>query len=126
MEAIQLNTKLPQEMIDRNFENIDIFAELMSGLEEALDFENGAARQGTIVRKRNLPDIDVASERKTLNLTQKAFASVLGVSTRTVEAWESGRSNPSPTARNLLYLLSRDHSLVSVLQQGNSVTKQNK
>lgn len=113
-------TKLSQEEIDKNFEHIDIFSELMSGLDEALTFEKGNPKQETIVRKRNLPEIDIASERKTLNLTQKAFASVLGVSPRTVEAWESGRSNPSPTARNLLYLLSRDHSLVSVLQQGNS------
>ena len=55
--------------------------------------------------------------RKTraLNLTQKSFASILGVSSRTVEAWEAGKSNPSPTARNLIYLISQDHSLIQKL-----------
>ena len=41
---------------------------------------------------------------------------VLGVSPRTVEAWESGKSTPSPTAKKLMYLISLDHSLVQKLQ----------
>lgn len=117
MEELVFNTTLTEKEIDDNFKNTDIFSELMSSLDEVQAFVGGSAKKETIIRKRNLPDIDVASERKTLNLTQKAFASILGVSPRTVEAWESGKSNPSPTAKNLLYLISKDHSLVSVLQQ---------
>lgn len=117
MEELVFNTTLSEEEIDNNFQNTDFFSELMSSLDEAHAFASGSAKKETVIRKRNLPDIDVASERKTLNLTQKAFASILGVSPRTVEAWESGKSNPSPTAKNLLYLISKDHSLVSVLQQ---------
>ena len=110
------NSSLTEEEIEANFSNADFFAGIMSGLEEALAYEKGSAKAATIARKRSLPDIDVASERKALNLTQKAFARVLGVSPRTVEAWESGRTTPSPTARNLLYLISLDHSLVQKLQ----------
>ena len=117
MEDLVFNTTLTEEEINNNFKDIDIFSEIMAGLDEAISFDSGSAKRETIIRKRNLPDIDVASERKTLNLTQKAFASILGVSPRTVEAWESGKSNPSPTAKNLLYLISKDPSLVSVLQQ---------
>lgn len=116
MEELTFKTNLTESEIDNNFKNVDIFSELMTGLDEVLSYEKGNAKKDTLIRKRNLPEIDVAMERKSLNLTQKAFASILGVSTRTVEAWESGRSNPSPTARNLLYLLSHDHSLISVLQ----------
>ena len=117
MEELVFNTALTEEEIDNNFKNTDIFPELMSGLDEVHAFARGSAKKETIIRKRNLPDIDVASERKTLNLTQKAFASILGVSPRTMEAWKSGKSNPSPTAKNLMYLISKDHSLVSFLQQ---------
>ena len=50
-------------------------------------------------------------------MTQKAFADVLGVSKRTVEAWETGRSTPSPTAKNLIYLISQKPDLVLMLQE---------
>lgn len=116
MAEHMIRSSLSDEEIKANFENIDFFSGIMSGLEEALAYEKGAAKAATIVRKRNLPDIDVADARKSLNLTQKSFAKVLGVSPRTVEAWESGRTTPSPTARNLMYLLSTDHSLVQKLQ----------
>ena len=116
MAERELNSAFTDEEIAENFRNIDFFAGIMSGLEEALAYEKGTAKAATIVRKRSLPDIDVAAERKMLGLTQKAFAKILGVSPRTVEAWESGKSNPSPTARNLLYLISLDHSLIQKLQ----------
>jgi len=48
-------------------------------------------------------------------MTQKQFAHILGVSPRTVEAWEIGRSTLSPTAKNLLFLIQKNPSLVSDL-----------
>lgn len=57
-----------------------------------------------------------ASRKEMSRRKQKAFAEVLGVSTRTVEAWETGRSTPSPTARNLMYLISQQPDLINVLQ----------
>ncbi len=116
MAERELISNLSDEEIKANFENIDFFNGIMSGLTEALAYEKGNAKAATVARKRNLPDIDVAGTRKLLNLTQKSFAKVLGVSPRTVEAWESGRTTPSPTARNLMYLLSIDSSLIKKLQ----------
>ena len=49
-------------------------------------------------------------------MTQKSFAAVLGVSCRTVEAWESGKSNPTPTAKKLMFLIQEDHTLIQKLQ----------
>lgn len=117
MSDIEFKSTLSNEEIEQNFCNIDIFSGIMSGLEEALAYEKGSASSETIARKRCLPDVDIAEERKKLDMTQKAFASLLGVSRRTVEAWETGKSNPSPTARNLIYLISQDHSLVQKLQE---------
>ena len=105
----------PYSEVEKEFANVDFFSGIMDGLEEALAYEQGKAKAETFVRKRNLPEIDVAEERKKLKMSQRTFAKVLGVSPRTVEAWESGRTNPSPTAKNLLYLISEDHSLVEKL-----------
>ena len=95
-----------------NFKNISFFDGLMNGLNEALAYEKGSAKAETYARKRNLPEIDVAKERASLNMTQKAFASLIGVSKRTVEAWECGKCTPSPTAKKLMHLLSIDPSLI--------------
>lgn len=117
MEEIKFESTLSEEEISKNFKSTDFFSGIMSGLEEALAYEKGNAKAATLARKRSLPDVDVAKERKQLNLSQRAFADILGVSSRTVEAWEAGRSNPSPTARNLIYLISQDHSLIEKLQR---------
>ena len=87
----------------------------MEELEEVLDYRHGNANTETIARKRSLPDVNVSQIRNALFMTQKAFANVLGVSCRTVEAWESGRSNPTPTAKKLMFLISQDHSLIQKL-----------
>lgn len=116
MAELELTSVLSNEEIEQNFSHIDFFSGIMSGLEEALAYEKGTAKAETIARKLSLPDIDVAEERRKLDMTQKAFAGILGVSKRTVEAWETGKSNPSPTARNLIYLISQDPSLVQKLQ----------
>lgn len=116
MDELIVKSTLSDEEIAKNFEGVDFFSEIMSGLEEALAYEKGTAKAATIVRKRSLPDVSASEIRKSMNMTQKDFAGVLGVSVRTVEAWESGRTNPSPTARNLLYLIHRNPDLVSQLQ----------
>ncbi|WP_074038016.1 helix-turn-helix domain-containing protein [Exiguobacterium profundum] len=57
---------------------------------------------------RDLPEIDLTSIkelRKSLGATQKNFGDMLGVSTRTVEAWEIGRSTPNGSAARLMQLM---------------------
>jgi len=115
MELV-FNSNLSQAEIDNNFRNVDFFSGIMEGLTEVLAYEQGKAKAATFARKRELPNINVAELRKKNNMSQKDFAKILGVSTRTVEAWESGRNNPSPTARNLLYLISLDCTLIAKLQ----------
>jgi putative transcriptional regulator len=114
---LTLQSNLSMQQIEDNFKNVDFFSGVMEGLEEALAYEKGSARAATRARKRELPNIDVASMRKDLELSQKSFASILGVSIRTVEAWETGRSNPTPTARNLMFLISLDKTLIHKLQK---------
>ncbi len=109
-------TQLTDAEIEENFKNVDFLSGLMSGLEEALAYEKGNAKAKTIVRKRSLPDVNISGTRKRLQMSQKAFASVLGVSPRTVEAWESDKSTPTPTAKKLIYLIDSDPTLIQKLQ----------
>lgn len=48
---------------------------------------------------------DIKTLRSKLGLIQGDFALILAVSTRTVQAWEAGRSHPSPSNRRLLQLI---------------------
>ncbi len=115
MTKLNFNSPLTDEQIAENFKNISFFDGLMNGLTEALAYEKGTAKAETYARKSSLPEIDVAKERASLNMTQKKFATVIGVSKRTVEAWETGKCTPSPTAKKLMHLLSLDPTLVQKL-----------
>ncbi len=49
---------------------------------------------------------EVARARMASGLTQHEFASLIGVSLRTLQEWEQGRKNPSGAARTLLNIAS--------------------
>lgn len=116
MSDLKLKSSLSMEEIENNFKDIDFFSGIMDGLQEALAYTRGQAAADTFARKRSLPEINVSALRLSLDMTQRTFAELLGVSRRTVEAWEIGKTNPSPTARNLMYLLREDPSLVNKLR----------
>lgn len=93
------------------------FDQLMASLEDAAAFAKGDTSRCRVIEV-DIPDpvpeykaADVVRTRKALNLSQRAMANVLGVSTRTIEAWEAGKNLPSGPARHLLFLLEGDHSL---------------
>lgn len=115
MAELNFESSLSEEQIAENFKNISFFDGIMDGLNEALAYEKGTAKAETYARKRSLPEVNVAKERASLDMTQKSFAALIGVSKRTVEAWESGKCTPSPTAKKLIHLLSLDPSLVQKL-----------
>lgn len=115
MAELKFETSLTDEEIDENFRNIDVFSGIMSGLQEALAYTKGKAAAETFARKSSLPEVDAAEIRSSLNMTQKEFAAVLGVSRRTVESWEEGRGNPTPTAKKLMFLIQSNPSIVQEL-----------
>jgi putative transcriptional regulator len=95
------------------------YDELKQSLEEAVAFKKGDRRKARVsVCELPIPEYkssDVVRLRSKLRLSQRSLAIVLGVSPRTVEAWEIGRNKPSGSARNLLYLIELDNSLVERL-----------
>jgi len=92
-----------------------LFDDLKHGLEQAIEYEKGKGH-ASVTKLRFLPVESFASgEIRTIRMasgmSQSAFASFLGVSKKTVEAWECGRNDPSGPARRLLSLLRDDRSI---------------
>ena len=91
-----------------------LFEDLKEGLEQAIDYANGNGTSRTVTYTI-LPVTEydrkqIREIRMKANMTQQVFASFLGVSVKTVEAWETGRTHPSGPAYRLMYLLSNNQS----------------
>ena len=55
---------------------------------------------------------EIKGIRNRLNMTQAVFALFMGVSKKTVEAWEAGTNHPSGAASRLLSMMEMNHNLV--------------
>ena len=94
-----------------------LFESLKQGLTEAIEYERGSlpnvkVDKITVSPLRMYSGDDVKALRNRNNITQKLFAEALGVSIKTVEAWESGINTPSGAARRMLELLANDNMLL--------------
>ena len=91
---------------------MSLFDELKQGLEEAIAFEQG--KLDAPVKKVSVAPIaafsasDIKRIRQDTGLTQVLFAAYMGVSLKTVEAWEGGRNVPAGPACRLLALTQSD------------------
>lgn len=90
---------------------------ILNGLTQAIEYERD---NNTKVKRRvimispikNYSGDEIKSIRNKLNLTQSAFAEVMGVAVKTVEAWESGKNTPQGPAQRVLELIVKDSSMV--------------
>ena len=93
-----------------------LYESIKQGLTEAIEYERGNLLN-TKVDKITVSPVYVysANEIKNIRLqqgmTQKVFAAALGVSVKTVEAWESGTNTPSGIANRMLDLIKHDNGL---------------
>ena len=76
----------------------DIGSEILQGIRDL--------KQGKTGRIVNVPP--VAEIREQTGLSQSRFATLLGVSVRTLQDWEQGRRTPSGAARTLLLIAHRN------------------
>lgn len=89
------------------------YDEIMTGLQEAIDYENGKTA-GVTVHKRTVADVpeftpeEIREIRMKSNMTQSVFAACIGVTKKAVEAWEGGRSRPDGAARRTLGLMNNN------------------
>jgi len=81
-----------------------LFEELLESVREG-----GAVLRGERppARAFRSADLDVQAIRKGMNLSQREFAALLGISVRTLQNWEQGRRRPRGAARVLLQIAAR-------------------
>ena len=83
-----------------------LFDDIKLGLEQAIEYEKGnlKARNTTlsIAPLDTFTPSEIKKIRNDTGLTQVLFAQYMGVSVKTVEAWEAGRNQPEGAARRLL------------------------
>lgn len=91
---------------------MNVYESVKKGLQEAVDYNHGKlkARSSTIAVKplEDFSASDIKQIRTELEVSQTLFASMLGVSSKTVEAWELGRNTPEGPAKRLLSLAKND------------------
>ena len=91
---------------------MSIFDEIKTGLEQAIEYEKGnlKAKKTTlsIAPIDSFTPTEIKEIRTHTGLTQVLFAQYMGVSVKTVEAWESGRNHPEGAACRLLSLTRND------------------
>ena len=79
--------------------NRDIGQEILNGIREIKKYKTGEGQLHTHRLKEPSPPQVI---RGRLNLSQSAFAGMIGVSLQTVQDWEQGRRKPSGPAEALL------------------------
>ena len=89
-----------------------LFDEIKLGLEQAIEYNKGniKARKTTmaIAPLESFSSEDIKRIRSRAGMTQVLFAQYMGVSVKTVEAWEAGKNQPEGAARRLLTVTRND------------------
>ena len=83
----------------------EMFDELLESVQEMDGIVKGKKEAS---RSFDYPDPEVKTIRNRLGVSQERFATILGVSKRTVENWEQGRRHPTGAARSLLRIVEAD------------------
>ena len=85
------------------------YDDLMTGLDEAVKIERGFLKGRKTVYEiqpiKKYDNIQIKRIRASVGMTQVLFADYMGVSKKTVEAWEKGANHPTGTACRLISLL---------------------
>ena len=85
------------------------FSKLVASIEEAGEIKAGRKRPS---RKYEVKPPDIKMVREKLQVTQREFATMIGVSTRTLQNWEQGRRRPEGPANALLKVAAKNPKAV--------------
>lgn len=98
-----------------------LFDDLKEGLEEAIAYEKGTGRAKEkvymILPVKEYDCKEIREVRMKAGMTQRVFASYMGVSIKTVEAWESGRTHPTGPVFRLLDILSSNDEMKYIVSK---------
>lgn len=91
---------------------MSIFDDIKTGLNQAIEYEKGNLKAKTTTLTvepiEYFKPEEIRSIRLETGLTQVLFAKYMGVSVKTVEAWEAGRNHPEGAACRLLSMTRND------------------
>ena len=88
-----------------------LYEDLKQGLEEATEYTEGSNKNARITRVYQCKQLrtykanEIREIRMRNHLSQRMFSEILGVSVKTVEAWEAGTDTPSGPARRLIDMI---------------------
>lgn len=90
-----------------------VYSSIIQGLTEAIEYEKGNLKnvKRDKVTVNPLPNFEAESIKKirvNMKLSQQSFANIMGVSIKTVEAWEAGKNTPQGPAQRMLQLFDKD------------------
>lgn len=93
-----------------------VYESIAAGLAEAIEDAGSTDKKlkrriVTIVPVKEYSASEIQAIRKSTGLSQKLFAGYMGVSDKTVEAWEAGKNRPSGAASRLLAMMEMDSEL---------------
>ncbi len=92
-----------------------VFEELEKGLKEAIQIEKGELKGKktvyTFLPIKKYSNKQVKKIRNDAGMTQNVFANYMGVSVKTVEAWERGTNHPVGSACRLINMLENQKDL---------------
>jgi putative transcriptional regulator len=90
-------------------QKMSVFESIMQGLNEAVEYQQGKINPGktrlAVKPVAAFNTDDIKRIRQKTGLSQMMFAGSLGVSPKTVEAWENGRNRPEGASRRLLEIV---------------------
>ena len=96
----------------------NVYDSIMAGLAEAIADAEGQKpalrrRMVTVMPVKKYGADEVQNIRKGTGMSQKLFADYMGVSVKTVEAWEAGTNQPSGTASRILNMMEMNPNLTT-------------
>jgi len=99
---------------------MNVYKSITKGLTEAVDYQQGKIKvrkiRLTIKPVETFNTDDIKQIRQRTGLSQVIFAGSMGVSPKTVEAWENGRNNPDGASRRLLEIVRDDPAFLERFQ----------
>lgn len=102
---------------------MNVYESIIQGLDEAIAYAKGNCHEAKVhkISVKPVPSFSVEEIkmiRSGLGMTQAVFAFVLGVSPRTVEAWERGTNKPNgPSCRLLKLYQDNPHNAQSLVAE---------
>ena len=95
----------------------NVYESIMTGLNEAIEDSKSKEpifkrHKVTIEPVKSYSSEDVKRIRRSTGMSITVFAGYIGVSNKTVEAWEAGTNHPSGAANRLLNMMELDKDLI--------------